>query len=181
MTANLKEALVENIPSLRAFAVSLCGDPVRADDLVQETLMKAWAHQSGFQPGTNLRAWLFIILRNTYFSELRKSRRVVEDVDGSLTAGLAVPPGQHGAADLTDVKAALAVLPDDQREALVLIAAAGLSYEEAAQICDCAVGTMKSRVNRARYKLAAMLSVANADEFGPDALSEAVVGRSAET
>jgi RNA polymerase sigma-70 factor (ECF subfamily) len=145
--------------SLRAFAVSLCGDKERADDLVQETLFKAWNHLDSFKEGTNLKAWLFTILRNTYFSERRKRRREVEDADGSYAARLATQPAQHGHMDMQDFRAALTKLPDDQREALVLVGAAGFSYEEAAEISGCAVGTIKSRVNRARNRLAGMLGL----------------------
>ena len=112
--------------SLRAFAVSLCGDKERADDLVQETLFKAWNHLDSFKEGTNLKAWLFTILRNTYFSERRKRRREVEDADGTYAARLATQPAQHGHMDMQDFRAALVKLPDDQREALVLVGAAGL-------------------------------------------------------
>jgi len=143
--------------SLRAFAVSLCGDKERADDLVQETLFKAWNHLDSFREGTNLKAWLFTILRNTYFSERRKRKREVEDADGSYAANLATPPEQHGHMDMQDFLGALSRLPDDQREALVLIGAAGFSYEEAAEISNCAVGTIKSRVNRARNRLGELL------------------------
>ena len=174
---SLKDALVGHVPVLRAFAVSLCGDPTRADDLVQETLVKAWAHQSSFEEGTNLRAWLFTILRNTYFSDCRKRRREVEDGDGSLTAELAVHPAQQGVVDMMDVRTALTRLPDDQREAIILIGAVGCSYEEAAKICGCAVGTIKSRVNRARSRLCADLGVVGAQEFGPDPSSESIVSR----
>jgi RNA polymerase sigma-70 factor (ECF subfamily) len=177
MSVALKDALVSLIPTLRAFAVSMCGDPVRADDLVQETLVKAWAHQASFQEGSNLRAWLFTILRNSYLSDRRKRRREVEDGDGSRAAQLAVYPRQQGAIDLADLRVALARLSDEQREALILIGAAGLSYEEAAEICECPVGTMKSRVNRARSKLAADLGVRGAQDFGQDATSEAIVAR----
>jgi len=121
--------------SLRAFAVSLCGDKERADDLVQETLFKAWNHLDSFKEGTNLKAWLFTILRNTYFSERRKRRREVEDADGTYAARLATHPEQHGHMDLQDFRAVLVQLPDDQREALVLVGAAGFSYDEAAEIC----------------------------------------------
>ena len=145
--------------NLRAFAVSLCGDKERADDLVQETLFKAWNHLDSFKEGTNLKAWLFTILRNTYFSERRKRKREVEDADGSYAARLATHPEQHGHMDLQDFRAVLVRLPDDQREALVLVGAAGFSYEEAAEICGCAVGTIKSRVNRARNRLADMLGL----------------------
>ena len=137
--------------------------------------MKAWGHRASFQEGSNLRAWLFTILRNSYFSDRRKHRREVEDSDGSRTASLAVYPQQQGHVDLVDLKAALAELPDDQREALILIGAAGLSYEETAQICGCAIGTVKSRVNRARRRLGAILGVAGADDYRPYALSAALV------
>src|SRR5262249_15685624 len=144
--------------NLRAFAVSLCGDREHADDLVQETLFKARNHLDSFHEGTNLKAWLFTILRNTYFSERRKRRREVEDADGSYAATLATHPEQHGHMDMQDFRAALTRLPDDQREALILVGAAGFSYEEAAEISGCAVGTIKSLVNRARNQLADMLA-----------------------
>ena len=143
--------------------MSLCGDKERADDLVQETLFKAWNHLDSFKEGTNLKAWLFTILRNTYFSERRKRRREVEDADGSYAATLATHPEQHGHMEMQDFRAALVKLPDDQREALVLVGAAGFSYEEAAEICGCAVGTIKSRVNRARNRLADMLGLAEGE------------------
>ena len=172
-----KESLVALIPNLRAFAVFLCGNPARADDLVQETLLKAWEHQASFREGTNLRAWLFTILRNTFFSDCRRRKREVEDGDGAWAAGLAVHPGQQGAADLSDLHAALLQLADEQREALILIGAAGFSYEEAAIVCGCAVGTVKSRVNRARTKLGELMGVAGADDFGPDPTSTAILSR----
>jgi RNA polymerase sigma-70 factor (ECF subfamily) len=173
----LKQALLGLTPNLRAFAVSLCGDVERADDLVQETLLKAWDHLESFQEGTNLRAWLFTILRNTYFSECRRRRREVEDGDGSKAANLAVHPGQQGSLDMQDFRRALNLLSPDQREALILVGAAGFSYEEAAGISNCAVGTIKSRVNRARSKLAELLGVSSASEFGPDPATEAIVAR----
>ena len=142
--------------------MSLCGDIERADDLVQETLLKAWDHLESFQEGTNLRAWLFTILRNTYFSECRRRRREVEDRDGTKAAELAVHPGQQGHLDMQDFRRALNLLPPDQREALILVGAAGFSYEEAAAISGCAVGTIKSRVNRARSKLTELLGVVDA-------------------
>jgi RNA polymerase sigma-70 factor, ECF subfamily len=178
---SLKKAMLGLIPNLRAFAVSLCGDIERADDLVQETLLKAWDHIDSFQEGTNLRAWLFTILRNTYFSECRRRRREVEDRDGSKANELAVHPGQQGYLDLQDFRRALAELPPDQREALVLVGAAGFSYEEAANVSGCAVGTIKSRVNRARAKLVETLGVASAHEFGPDSATEAIVARTVGT
>jgi RNA polymerase sigma-70 factor (ECF subfamily) len=160
VSASLREALIGEMASLRAFAVSLCGDQERADDLVQETLFKAWNNLDSFCEGTNLKAWLFTILRNTYFSERRKRRREVEDADGSYAARLTTHPEQYGHMDLQDFRRMLGRLPDDQREALVLVGAAGFSYEEAAEICGCAVGTIKSRVNRARNRLGDMLGLA---------------------
>ena len=173
---SLKDAMLALIPNLRAFAVSLCGDVERADDLVQETLLKAWDHLDSFQEGTNLRAWMFTILRNTYFSDCRRRRREAED-DGGKAAELAVHPGQDGYLDMQDFRRALNDLPPDQREALVLVGAAGFSYEEAASISNCAVGTIKSRVNRARSKLSELLGVNSSSEFGPDAATEAIVAR----
>ncbi len=160
--------LLAVIPNLRAFAVSLCGSLDHADDLVQETLVKAWASLDSFAEGTNLRAWLFTILRNIYYSEYRKRRREVADPDGNFAANLATAPAQSGHMDLLDFRAALQQLPSDQREALILIGASGLSYEEAAGICGCAIGTMKSRVNRARNRLTEMLSISSGDELGHD-------------
>ena len=157
--------------SLRAFGVSLCGDKERADDLVQETLFKAWNHLDSFKEGTNLKAWLFTILRNTYFSERRKRRREVEDADGSYAARLSTHPAQHGHMEMQDFRAALVQLPDDQREALILVGAAGFSYEEAAEISGCAVGTIKSRVNRARTRLVGMLGLEDDDGI-PTGLSK---------
>ena len=163
------------IPTLRAFAVSLCGRMDRADDLVQETLLKAWQNIDRFEEGTNLRAWLFTILRNTYFSEMRKSRREVEDVDGKKTAALSVGPSQHGYVDMQDFRSALALIPADQREALVLVGAVGMSYEEAAEVAQCAVGTIKSRVNRARKRLNEDLGLTDAEAYGPDASTVGIV------
>ncbi len=158
-SAHLKADLIAHIPKLRAFAFSLCGNADRADDLVQETLVKAWGHFDSFIEGSNMGAWLFTILRNAYFSQYRKRQREVADTDGFFAGRLAVAPGQTAHMDLLDFRAALARLPADQREALILIGAAGNSYGEAANICGCAIGTIKSRVSRARNRLAEMLSV----------------------
>ena len=174
ISPRLREELLASVRSLRAFAVSLCGQPDRADDLVQETLVKAWSNIDSFQEGTNLQAWLFTILRNHYYSEIRKRRREVEDADGHYASRLATHPPQQGHLDLADFKAALRQLPDDQREALVLVGASGLSYEEAAGICGVAVGTIKSRVSRARSHLAKTLKIRNEADIGPDSTTEAV-------
>lgn len=160
----LRDDLVAAMPNMRAFAISLCGNRDRADDLVQEALVKAWNHLDSFQEGTNLKAWLFTILRNAYFSELRKTKREVADSEGQLAAKLSVPAEQHGHQDLVDLNHALAKLPPDQREALILIGAEGFSYEDAAEISGCAVGTVKSRVNRARAKLGELMEMNPADD-----------------
>lgn len=172
---NPRKELLEHIPNMRAFAMSLCGRADRADDLVQDALMKAWTKLDSFEPGTNMRAWLFTILRNAFYSELRKRRREVEDADGAMAATLATHPEQDGHMDFTDFRVALDQLPPDQREALILIGASGMSYEEAAEICDCAVGTVKSRVNRARQRLTEILSLGAVSEYGPDATSQPIV------
>lgn len=161
----MKTALVAAIPNLRAFAISLCGNADRADDLVQEALVKAWDKIDTFQAGTNLKAWLFTILRNAYFSEFRKRRREVADGDGEYSAKLSVQPAQHGHLDLNDLVAALEQLSEDQREAILLVAAEGFSYEEAAEISGCAVGTVKSRVNRARARLAEIMHIESTEDL----------------
>lgn len=178
-TPSFKVELLGAIPSLRAFAVSLTHNTDRADDLVQEALVKAWDKQSSFQLGTNLKAWLFTILRNEFYSQMRKRGREVQDSDGIMTAKLAVHPSQHGSLDLGDFKAALDTLPSDQREAIVLIGASGFSYEEAAEICNCAVGTIKSRVSRARTRLQEILNVSGEADYGPDAVATQVIGSAA--
>lgn len=163
MTACNKKTDIHNdmvnvIPNLRAFARSLTGNQARADDLVQGALVRALSNLDKFESGTNLRAWLFTILRNLHYSELRKSRREVEDVDGTYAVRLTTSPNQISALELKDFWAALETLSSEQREALILVAASGYSYEDAAGVCDCAVGTVKSRVNRARARLNKLLS-----------------------
>lgn len=175
----LRDELLAAIPNLRAFAVSLTGSSERADDLVQETLMKAWAKFHTFQEGTNLRAWLFTILRNEFYSQLRKRGREVEDAEGTYAARLATQPEQGGHMDMSDFRRALGELPPDQREALVLVGASGFSYEEAAEICDCAVGTIKSRVSRARNRLAELLELEPGETYGSDPVAASVTTRTA--
>jgi RNA polymerase sigma-70 factor, ECF subfamily len=172
---DFKSDLIKCIPMLRAFGISLTGKSDRADDLVQETLVKAWAHRESFQPGTNLKAWLFTILRNEFYTTIRKRKREVEDVDGKIAGGVGTLPEQHAKMDMIDLLAALQQLPSDQREALLLVSASDMSYEEAAVICNVAVGTIKSRVNRARNKLAEILDVSNASDFGTDAAMQATM------
>ena len=171
-----RRELIAIIPNLRAFAASLSGSFDRADDLVQETLVKAWDKQHTFQPGTNLKAWLFTILRNEFYTQMRKKGREIQDVDGVHAMQLAGHPEQQGHLDLQDFRKALEQLPDDQREALILIGASGFSYEEAAEICKCAVGTIKSRVSRARTRIADLLGIDGDGEFGPDSIATQVIG-----
>src|SRR3979490_2801976 len=174
MRPSVRDAMLAAVPSCRAFAISLCGNVDRADDLVQETLLRAMANVDSFQPGTNMSAWLFTILRNLFRSEYRKRRREVEDVDGSYAESLKSHPEQEGRMEMREFRTALAKLPQDQREALILVGAAGFSYEEAAAICECAVGTIKSRVNRARTRLAERLAIDGAADFGPDQSTRAI-------
>ena len=162
--AAFRRDLLAAIPKLRAFALSLASHADHADDLVQETLMKAWNHQDSFQAGTNIKAWLFTILRNEYFSQLRKRKREVEDADGEYAGSVMTPGGQESQLAMADLRIALQQLPADQREAVVLVGASGFSYQEVADICAVPVGTVKSRVNRARNKLAVMLGVEAAEQ-----------------
>ncbi len=148
-----REDVIALIPALRAFAWSLSRNSADADDLVQDTLIKAWTHRAKFEPGTNLRAWLFTILRNTYYTAVVRRRREVADEDGKHAATLSAAPTQDWSIAVHSLQAALQQLPHEHREALVLVGAAGMSYEEAAEICGCALGTIKSRVNRARTRL----------------------------
>jgi RNA polymerase sigma-70 factor, ECF subfamily len=178
---NVRDVMLAAVPNLRAFAISLCGNVDRADDLVQEALLRGWANLDSFEPGTNMSAWLFTILRNLFRSEYRKRRREVEDVDGSYAESLTTLPEQDSRLEIEEFRKALKLLPAEQRESLILVGASGFSYEEAARICGCAVGTIKSRVNRARSRLAAILSIESADYFGPDHETRAVVGQATAT
>ena len=171
----IRDALLAAVPSLRAFAISLSGQVDRADDLVQDTMLRALSHIDRFERGTNLNAWLFTILRNQFHSEYRKRKREVEDADGSYAARLKTHPNQQSRLDFEDFRTALATLPLDQREALLLVGAQGMSYEEAAAVCKVAVGTVKSRVNRARTRLASLLDLTGEADLGPDDLTKAAL------
>jgi RNA polymerase sigma-70 factor, ECF subfamily len=175
-TVAFRDRLLTEVSGLRAFSVSLCGSFHQADDLVQDVLLKAWGHSESFQEGTNMRAWLFTIARNTYYSLYRKRGREVQDVDGIYTSNLAVAPSQNGVMDLADFRLALSKLPDEQREVLILVGASGLSYEQAAEVCGVAVGTIKSRVSRARSRLGELLGIESVSDIGPDRQSISVVG-----
>lgn len=161
MSASVKKEFLEAIPSLRAFARSLCGNAVRADDLVQETLTKALTKVDSFQEGSNAKAWLITILRNQYYSEGRKRRREVEDGEGHFAATLVAPDEPDTALEVRDLMSALQLISDDKREALLLVTASGYSYEEAADIIGTQAGTVKSRVSRARAELEELMSGAS--------------------
>ncbi len=155
---DFKDQLSAVIPHLRAFGRSLSGSRDLADDLVQETLLKAWAARKRFQAGTNMRAWTFIILRNLFLSQMRRARFKGEWDDITAAKILAAPASQDRHIELGDMQRALMHLPQPQREALILVGAGGFAYEEAADICGCAVGTIKSRVARGRVALEALLT-----------------------
>lgn len=176
-TEDFKDGLIREIPNLRAFAASLSGSMQLADDLVQDTLLKAWGNSDKFEPGTSLRAWLFTILRNTYYSLYRKRGREVQDSEGTYAERMATHGNQESHLDLADFRKALAKLPEEQREVLIMVGATGLSYEEAAEICGVAIGTIKSRVNRARTKLAELLSIGSVDDLGPGRTNAAAMQR----
>ena len=163
LSDELRASLLNAIPHLRAFAISLTGKVDQADDLVQEAIMRGLSHLDSFTPGTDLQAWLFTILRNLFYTSLRKRRREVEDPDGVIAGMLSTAPEQHGRLDLNDLRTALGRLSVEQREALLLVGAEGMSYEEAAAICEVNIGTIKSRINRARTRLAELLDVADTD------------------
>jgi RNA polymerase sigma-70 factor (ECF subfamily) len=166
-STSFRDDLIAEIKNLRAFAISLSGSVSLADDLVQETLLRAWSKSDKFQPGTSLRAWLFTILRNIYYSNYRKRAREVQDTDGAYARRLVVSGDQESHLDLEDFRKALAKLPAEQREVLTLVGASGLSYEEAAVICDVEIGTIKSRLSRARSKLVELLGLEESPSSAP--------------
>src|SRR5580698_8423288 len=152
-----KRELVGLIPHLRAFARTLCGDPAAADDLAQDAMMKAWDARASFQMGTNMKAWTFMILRNQFYSEKRRSWRQSQLDQEAAERTLVAVDNPEAPVALDELRQGLAMLPIEQREALVLVGAGGFAYEEAAAICECAVGTVKSRVSRARRALQGIL------------------------
>jgi RNA polymerase sigma-70 factor, ECF subfamily len=172
-----RDELLAIAPSLRTFALSLCGTVDRAEDLVQETFLQALTHLESFQPGTNLSAWLVTILRNLFRDQYRKRQREVEDADGYYLETLKGEPEQTARLEFSEFRAALAKLSSEQRQALMLVSASNLSYAAAAALCGCAAGTIKSRVHRARARLVDLLAIDGPDDFGPDRMTRAVVGK----
>jgi len=161
-----KRELVQLIPHLRAFARTLCGDPAAADDLAQDAMMKAWDARASFQMGTNMKAWTFMILRNQFYSEKRRSWRQSQLDQEAAERTLVAVDDPEAPVALDELRQGLAMLPPEQREALILVGAGGFAYEEAAEICNCAVGTVKSRVSRARRALHAILDEGNYERDG---------------
>jgi RNA polymerase sigma-70 factor (ECF subfamily) len=177
--AAFKADLIALIPFMRAFARTLCRDATFADDLAQDALARAWSHRSRYQPGTNLKAWTFMILRNGFYSHTRRSWRTCALDPAVAEATLISTSNPTAALELNDLRRAMNMLPKDQCEALTLIGAAGLSYEDAAEICGVAVGTMKSRVSRARSKLLDILDEGDLtdDEISPHAAMGEILRR----
>ncbi|MGC5777820.1 sigma-70 family RNA polymerase sigma factor [Methylobacterium sp. NFXW15] len=173
--AEMRELLLGAIPALRAFAFSLTYDLDRSDDLVQDTLVRAWTRAESFRRGTNLTAWLFTILRNLFYSEQRKRKREVEDADGLHAGRLTALPEQEVRMEMAQFQEALNLLPHAQREALILVGAQSFTYEEAAEICGVAVGTIKSRVSRARVRLIESLGMQGTDDIGADGATRAAL------
>lgn len=172
---SIQQQMLAFEPQLRAYAMSLSRSADKSDDLVQETLLRAITKIDTFRPGTNLGGWLKTILRNCYFSDLRRRRHEVEDADGCYSEALRAAPEQEGLLEYKEFCVALRDIPFDQREALMLVAAAGLSYEDTATLCRTTTGTIKSRINRARSRLAALLSIENISEIGFDNQTRAIM------
>lgn len=179
--ADPRDLLANHLPALRAFAISLTRNGALADDLVQDTVLKAWTNIEKFDPGTNLQAWLFTILRNTYYSDLRKRKREVPDPDGHFAATLFEKPAHDGRLAFNDFQRAFDQLSPEHREVLILVGASGYSCEQAAGMMGVAVGTVKSRANRARKRLSDMLHLKDGEGMfsGIDGATQAVLGRSA--
>ena len=171
----LRASVLRAIPHLRAFAISLTGNVDQADDLVQEAILRGLRYIDKFEPGTNMQAWLFTILRNQFHTSFHSKRHEVEDPDGLMAGMLSTLPEQHGHLDLSDLQVALAKLSLEQREVVLLVGAEGLSYEETAQICGTKVGTIKSRMNRARTRLAELLHVEDVGDLGTDRVIRAAL------
>jgi RNA polymerase sigma-70 factor (ECF subfamily) len=177
--AAFQAELTALIPRMRAFARTMCGDATAGDDLAQEVLLKAWSARASYQPGTNLKAWLFMIMRNQFYSEKRRSWRSVP-LDQEMAEQTLVASSNPGAiVELDELRRAMMCLPDEQREALILVGAGGWSYEEVAEMCECAVGTVKSRVSRARDRLALIFAEAAIpkDDIRPSGAMAAILAQ----
>jgi RNA polymerase sigma-70 factor, ECF subfamily len=175
-----RDELPDHLAALRAFAISLTRNVASADDLVQDTIVKAWTNLDKFEPGSNMRAWLFTILRNTFYSDRRKHRREVSDPDGVHAATLFEKPAHDGRLAFAEFRVAFDRLSPEHREVLILVGASGFAYEEAAEMMGVAVGTVKSRANRARAKLSEILGIDSGEDVlaGMDGATLAVMGKS---
>lgn len=175
-----RDEITQYLAPMRAFAISLTRNVAAADDLVQDTIVKAWTHIDKFQVGTNMQAWLFTILRNTFYSDLRKRRRIVNDPDGIHAATLYVKPAHSGRLLFGDFRRAFDRLSAEHREVLILVGASGFSCNQAAEMMGVAVGTVKSRTSRARKRLAELMGMAEGEDVlsGVDAATDAVMSRS---
>jgi RNA polymerase sigma-70 factor (ECF subfamily) len=169
LEAQFKRELVALIPHLRAFARTLAGDPAGADDLAQDAMMKAWDARASYQMGTNMKAWTFMILRNQFYSEKRRSWRQTQLDQEAAERTLIAADDPESPVALDELRLSIGMLPAEQREALILVGAGGFAYEEAAEICGCAVGTVKSRVSRARKALQGILEAGAYDRDGAPA------------
>jgi len=149
----LKDDIVALLPDLRAFARFMCREREAADDLVQNTVLAALDKQGQFEPGTNLKGWLFTIMRNRFYSDLRAQRRRPAAIEDVATTPVAAVDNPEATLELKELSSALWKLSPQSREALILVGAGGFSYEEAARLCQCSVGTLKARVSRARKLL----------------------------
>src|SRR5260221_3371473 len=161
-----KSELEGLIPHLRAFARTLTGDATAADDLAQDAMLKAWDARASYRMGPNMKAWTFMILRNQFYSEKRRSWRQTQLDQEAAERTLVAIDNPESPVALDELRLGLAMLPAEQREALILVGAGGFAYEEAAEICGCAVGTVKSRVSRARRALQALLESGAYDRDG---------------
>jgi len=169
LEAQFKKELIALIPHLRAFARTLAGDPAGADDLAQDAMMKAWDARASYQMGTNMKAWTFMILRNQFYSEKRRSWRQTQLDQEAAERTLIAADDPESPVALDELRLSIGMLPAEQREALILVGAGGFAYEEAAEICGCAVGTVKSRVSRARKALQGILEQGAYDRDGAPA------------
>ena len=157
MQTEFERELIANIPHLRAFAGFVTQNSDQANDLVQDTIVRALRAQHQFQPGTNFKAWTFTILRNLHINNLRRNRVRMDSIEDGALEAFAVPPDQFARLEFQELRRALAKLSPEHREVLILVGASGFRYEEAATICKCAIGTIKSRLSRARAELRELL------------------------
>lgn len=169
---DFRDELVTHLPELRAFARGLARNRAVGDDVVQEALLRAWSKSHTFRPGTNMRAWLFTILRNVFYERGRRVHREIEDPDQTIANAVGSRPNQESNVALGQLDAAMSRLPDEQREALILVGASGFTYEQAAEIVGCAPGTVKSRVSRARELLATQLDYTERPDNGRKSAAE---------